>query len=570
MLESVPLLSLMVWTPAVAAVVVALLPERLKAGRAAVGWAGMVVSLAIFGVVAWRFEPGVADFQFVEDFAWAPAIGSRYVLGIDGISLWMAGLTVLLFPLSVLATLHTLKEGERAYLALLLVLETAILGAFLALDLLVFFVFWEAVLVPMYFLIAGWGSERRTYAAIKFFLYTMAGSAFLLVGIVYLAVAHSTATGVSTFDLRLLESTPLDRTTQVALFGAFALGFAVKVPVFPLHTWLPDAHTEAPTAGSVILAGVLLKLGVYGFLRFSMPLFPEGARAFLPLLVALGLVGIVYGAVVAAVQKDLKRLVAYSSVSHLGFSVVGIFVLTLQGSQGGLLQMFNHGVSTGALFLLVGMIYERLHTRRIEEMGGIWSVMPVYGGLFLFTALASIGLPGLGGFVGEFLVLAGSFLRSPWVAATAGLGVVLSAVYLLWAYQRAFTGEVSAKVRSHAGDLSWREVAAVLPLAALMLGVGLFPGPFVDRSEASLRKVVDVVAARTDLERPDLSHFSGTSRGSAAELGEPVGTSSLPDEHEKADLQGRGSAAQSLSGSENGGQAPSGSGAGEAEGEDRS
>ncbi len=503
-LQGFPLLSILVWAPAAGAVVVALLPNDLKVARRVAAWIAMAVAAGAFVIVALGFEKGTADFQFVEDFAWAPALSSRYILGVDGISLLMVGLTVVLFPISVLATLKSITDGERAYLALLLALETAILGAFLALDLLVFFIFWEAVLVPMYFIIANWGSDRRTYAAVKFFLYTMLGSAFLLVGIIYLAVLNSRNTGLFTFDVRLLQGAQLSRFTQTALFAAFGAGFAVKVPVFPFHTWLPDAHTEAPTAGSVILAGVLLKLGVYGFLRFSLPLFPEGASALMPLFIVLGLIGIVYGGVVSIVQKDLKRLVAYSSVAHLGFAVVGIFVLTVQGSQGGMLQMFNHGVSTGALFLLVGMIYDRLHTRRIEDMGGIWSVMPVYGGLFLITALASIGLPGLGGFVGEFLVLTGSYLRNPWVAAVAGFGVVLSAVYLLWAFQRAFTGERGSKVHPGTKDIGAREVVAVLPLIALMFFVGLYPKPLIERSEPSLRKVLDTVSIQADIDRPDL------------------------------------------------------------------
>lgn len=512
-----PLLSLLVWAPAAGALLIAVFPEEWRAARRVVALAAMGVSLMAFAWVALTFEKGTGEFQFVEDFSWAPALSSRYILGIDGISLLMVGLTVVLFPVSVLATVDSVREGERAYLALLLVLETAILGAFLALDLLVFFIFWEAVLVPMYFLIAGWGAERRTYAAVKFFLYTMLGSAFLLVGIVYLAVVNAQNTGALTFDVRLLGGAQLDRVTQVALFAAFGAGFAVKIPVFPFHTWLPDAHTEAPTAGSVILAGVLLKLGVYGFLRFSLPLFPEGAKELLPLLVVLGLVGIVYGAVVSTVQKDLKRLVAYSSVSHLGFSVVGVFVLTLQGSQGGLLQMFNHGVSTGALFLLVGMVYDRLHTRRIEDMGGIWTAMPIYAGLFLLTVLASIGVPGLGGFVGEFLVLAGSFLRDPLVAAVAGLGVILSAVYLLWAYQRVFTGERGPRVDPQVRDIGLREIVVMAPLVALMFFVGLYPKPLIERSEPSLRKVVDVVSLQADVSRPDLEVPYGISQEAAGD-----------------------------------------------------
>lgn len=500
--ERLPLMSVMVWAPLLGAVVVAALPTRARSLQRLAAWVGMGTAALAFGAVAALFVKGEPGFQLIEDYSWIGSFGARYLLGIDGVSLLMTGLTVVLFPVCLWGTADSIKQGEKWYLFLLLLLETSILGAFSALDLLLFFVFWEAVLVPMYFLIAGWGSERRAYAAVKFFLYTMAGSAFLLVGIVYLAATYYAQTGSLSFDLRVLESTSIPKDVQVWLFGAFAAGFAVKVPVFPLHTWLPDAHTEAPTAGSVILAGVLLKLGVYGFLRYAIPLFPEGARRWLPVMVVLGLIGIVYGAAVSIVQTDLKRLIAYSSVSHLGFSVVGVFAATLQSAQGGVLQMLNHGVSTGALFLLFGMVYDRLHTRRIADLGGLWSKMPRLGGLFLVAALASIGLPGLGGFVGEFLVIVGGYLKAPWIAAIAASGMVLSAVYMLWAFQRCFLGPPSSSVEQ-ARDVGARQVVAAVPLVALMVIVGLAPKPFLDATAPSVSRVVSALGpAEVDSMRP--------------------------------------------------------------------
>ncbi|MBU1865260.1 MAG: NADH-quinone oxidoreductase subunit M, partial [Actinobacteria bacterium] len=427
-----PILTTLIVLPMAAGIAVLLLPRRRPELALPVAIASSLLPL---GAALWmlvQFETGVGGFQFVEDVSWYQPWGISYHLGVDGISLLLVVLTALLFPISLLAS-TSIKDRVHGYAASMLFLEAGIIGVFLALDLVVFFVFWEVMLVPMYFIIGVWGGERRVYAAIKFFLFTAFGSALMLAGILSLAFLARDQLGAPTFDFVKLLDVDLARTAQFWLFAAFGLSFAIKVPLFPLHTWLPDAHVEAPTAGSVILAGVLLKMGTYGLIRFNLTLFPEATVGLVPVLATLAVIGIVYGAVVAIVQKDIKRLVAYSSVSHLGFVVLGIFALTVQGLQGGVIQMVNHGLTTGALFLLVGMIYERRHTREISQFGGLGSVMPIYAGVFLFTAFASIGLPGLNGFVGEFYILMGSFLTLPVWAIIAATGVVLAAVYLLWA-----------------------------------------------------------------------------------------------------------------------------------------
>jgi NADH-quinone oxidoreductase subunit M len=426
--------------------------------------------------------------------------GVSWHLGVDGISLFLVALTALLFPIALAAS-TAITDRVRQYAASMLFLEAGIIGVFLALDLLVFFAFWEVMLVPMYFIIGIWGGERRIHAAVKFFIYTALGSALMLAGIIFLGVLGGD--GAATFDFTELLGADLSRTAQFWLFAAFGLSFAIKVPVFPFHTWLPDAHVEAPTAGSVILAGVLLKLGAYGLLRFNLTLFPEASVDLVPVLAVLAVIGILYGAVVAIVQTDIKRLVAYSSVSHLGFVVLGIFALTAQGLQGGVIQMVNHGLTTGALFLLVGMIYERRHTREISEFGGLARVMPVFAGLFLFTAFASIGLPGLNGFVGEFLVLLGSYLSLPVHAVLAAVGVVLAAVYLLWAYQRVFTGEVTKEENRVLRDLGMREVAILAPIVVLIIGLGVYPKPALERIEPSVQSVLDRIEQVTDYEVPE-------------------------------------------------------------------
>jgi NADH-quinone oxidoreductase subunit M len=449
-------------------------------------WWALLVSVATFAssvVLLARFDPAVAGFQLVEEASWVGPLNLRYALGVDGISLFMVLLTTFLMPVAILASWKVDRQVPY-FMAALLVLETAMLGTFLALDLLLFFVFFEAMLFPMYLVIGIWGSGRRVYAAVKFFLYTMAGSALLLVAILFLYARSGTVLGEPTFDLRRLAELDLPAVTARLLFLAFFLAFAVKVPLFPLHTWLPDAHTEAPTAGSVILAGVLLKIGAYGLIRFNLFLFPDASRYFRTLVSVLAVIGIVYGAVVALMQTDLKRLVAYSSVSHLGFVVLGIFAGTLQGMSGGVIQMVNHGLSTGALFLVVGMLYERTHTREIGRLGGLSVPVPVLAGFFLVVALSSLGLPGLNGFVGEFLILLGTFDAGRVLAVIGAAGIVLSAMYLLWAYQRTMQGEVRPEL-APTPDLTSREYAVLVPVVVAIVAIGIYPKPLLDRIEPS-------------------------------------------------------------------------------------
>jgi NADH-quinone oxidoreductase subunit M len=456
-------------------------------------------ALATFGAAVWllfAFEIGEAGFQFEEQAVWSSDWGVGWHLGVDGISLLLVVLTALLFPIALLAS-TSITHRVRQYAAAMLFLEAGIIGVFVALDLLVFFIFWEVMLVPMYFIIGIWGGERRVHAAVKFFLYTAFGSALMFAAILWMGFS------ASSFDFVALLDAEFTRTAQFWMFAAFGLSFAIKVPVFPFHTWLPDAHVEAPTAGSVILAGVLLKLGAYGLLRFNLTLFPEAAVELVPVLATLAVIGILYGAVVAIVQPDIKRLVAYSSVSHLGFVVLGIFALTTQGLQGGVIQMVNHGLTTGLLFLLVGMIYERRHTREIAAFGGLASVMPLFAGAFLFTAFASIGLPGLNGFVGEFFVLIGAYLSLPGYAIAAAFGVVLAAVYLLWAYQRMFTGEITDEANRTLTDLNLREKIILAPLVALVVFLGVYPKPALDIIEPSVDHVLERIEATTDYVVPE-------------------------------------------------------------------
>ncbi|MGA2262071.1 MAG: NADH-quinone oxidoreductase subunit M, partial [Acidobacteriota bacterium] len=429
--------------------------------------------------------------QFEESVAWIEGGVIQHHLGIDGISLFLILLTTFLTPLAILSSWRAVSQRVKPYMICMLFLETGMLGVFSALDLVLFYVFWEVMLIPMYFLIGVWGGERRIYAAVKFILYTMVGSLLMLVAILYLFYLN----GATTFDLPQIShnlaagSIRIKTSEEFWLFMAFLLAFAIKVPLFPFHTWLPDAHVEAPTAGSVILAGVLLKMGTYGLLRFCLPLFPTAAVTVAPYLSVLALIGIVYGALVAMVQPDLKKLVAYSSVSHMGLVVLGIFAFTQQGLQGSTLQMLNHGLSTGALFLLVGMLYERRHTRLISDFGGVAHRSPVLAALFLVVTLSSIGLPGLNGFVGEVLILAGTFVTNWVYAAIAATGMILGAVYMLWMYQRVFLGKVTHSANLEMKDIDIREKLLLVPILLMMLWIGVYSTPFLHRMDASLQLV---------------------------------------------------------------------------------
>jgi len=482
-------LTAVVFLPLLGAFVAMLLPSDDRAQR----HFGLGVSLVTFvvslGLLA-GFQAGEAGMQRVTSVPWIEKFGISYHIGVDGLSLLMVLLTTLLVPLCMLSAYGSITRRVREFVIAMLALETGILGAFVALDLFLFYVFWELMLIPMYLLIGVWGSERRIYAAIKFVLFTMVGSVLMLVAIIYLHVQHQKLAGTPTFDLVELSKVALPERAQLLCFGAFALAFAIKVPLFPFHTWLPDAHVEAPTAGSVILAGVLLKLGVYGLMRFAFPLFPVGAVQLGPWLAVLAVVGIVYGALVAYDQKDMKRLIAYSSVSHMGFCVLGLCALTVPGLSGSVFQMVSHGLATGGLFLAVGVLYERRHTRLLDDFGGLFARMPVFGGILLVIVLASVGLPGLSGFVGEFLVLVGTFqgdvrmlVVPKWLAAIAGTGVIGGAVYLLWMFQRAMLGPLSNPKNRDLPDLRPREIAMFLPLVVLMVVLGVYPKPALERIE---------------------------------------------------------------------------------------
>ena len=499
-----PILTTIVLLPVLAALAVALVPSARHEAVRSIGLLASV-SVAVFTVVlAMDFDTHDAGFQFVSEHSWIGAFGVSWKLGVDGISLWLVVLTGVLFPVAFAGPV--VRDRVKPYTAWLLLLEAGCLGSFLALDLFLFFLFFESVLIPMYFIISGWGSARRDYASIKFFLYTLAGSAFLLVGIVSVAVLHQRNTGVLTFDLQTLaDESELATNTARWLFAAFAVAFAVKVPLFPVHTWLPDAHTEAPTAGSVILAGVLLKLGTYGLLRFGIYLFPQAAVDLAPVLLTLAVIGMTYGAVVATMQGDLKRLVAYSSVAHLGFIVLGTFALTGDALRGGVLQMVNHGLSTGALFLLVGMIYERRHTRQISELGGLQGPAPMLAAVFTVVMLSSIAVPGLNGFVGEFLILTGSFITRRWWAVAGTFGVVIAALYLLWAYQRVFHGTAEGD-NATMPDLTWRERGVLAPLLIMIVGLGVYPAPVLDRIGPSVDRLLDHVEEHSDYARPAAVH----------------------------------------------------------------
>src|SRR5438552_2286366 len=463
----------------------------------------LVVSVLVFAetLLLWsRFNASSADFQFIERAAWIPDFGSRYFVGVDGISLLLLVLTGFLTPLALLGSWESIHKHTRAFCMFVLVLESAMMGVFVSLDLFLFYVFWDAMLIPMYFLIGIWGYDRRIYAAVKFILYTMAGSVLMLVAILGLAYLHNSTGAGYSFDLRKLYELRVPPTLQFWFFLAFALAFAIKVPLFPFHTWLPDAHVEAPTAGSVILAGVLLKMGTYGLVRFAFPLFPDAASFFAPWLATLAVIGIVYGALVAMVQPDMKKLVAYSSVSHLGFVVLGIAAMNVQGVQGAVYQMLNHGVSTGGLFLIVGMLSDRRHTRLIAEYGGLKRVVPHLVAAFFIVTLSSIGLPGLNGFVGEFLILLGAFKWDPRYAAFAATGVILSATYMLWVFQRVNYGPVTNEKNAALPDLVLREWVILVPIVAIPVVMGVVPNLFLRPIEPSVNRMLSHVRQRSGQE----------------------------------------------------------------------
>ncbi len=517
-----PFLTVLVLAPAVGAVVVALVPSRRVPSwfHEALGIVATAVTLAVAVAVAVRFKKNDGGYQMTSVHVWAKSLGIHWSLGIDGISLFLVLMAVVLFPIALLGA--RAKRDPRGFVAWVLLLEAACLGSFLSLDLVFFFLFFELTLVPTYFIIGGWGYARRGFAAIKFFVYTFVGSAFLLVGIVSVAFIHRAQTGVLTFELPALVHTHLSGTEGVLLFIAFTAAFAVKAPVFPFHTWSPDAYAEAPTTGSILLAGVMAKLGTYGIIRFDLNLFPEACHTLAPILLTLGVIGILYGAVVACAQRDLKRLVAYSSLAHLGFIVLGTFALTTQGVSGGVLQMLNHGLVIAALFLLIGWIAERRGSWKITHLRGLQLSAPVMAGIFTLVMLASIGVPGLNGFVGEFLVLSGTFIVHRWWALAALVGVILAALYLLWAYQQVFHGTPDEENRT-TRDLGWSERLVIAPLLILIVFLGVYPKPVLDRITPSVNRLVAHVEQVTHTHQPGVA----TTRYASVTAGSPTHAAAL-------------------------------------------
>jgi len=489
----IPILSLLIIIPLAGIGLIAMIPPANKPAIRfiALGTAGL--NLLLCFTLVFGFDATTYKMQFTESVAWIPEIGVTYALGIDGMSLLLLLLTTFVALISVVCSWSAVEERVKGYMICLLLMESGMIGVFVSLDLVLFFLFWEIGLIPMYFLIGIWGGERKLYATLKFFLYTIFGSVFMLVGIMALYFAHGNMTGEYTFSLLKLYEVNYPYHLQWWVFLAFFLGFAIKVPVFPFHTWLPDAHVEAPTAGSVILAGVLLKMGTYAFLRFNLPLLPSASIAFTPFILILAVVGIIYGALLALAQQDIKKLVAYSSVSHLGFVMAGIFAMNQQGIDGGILQMINHGISTGALFLIVGMMYERRHTRRIEEFGGLARVMPVFAAFAMVVVFSSIGLPGTNGFIGEILILIGVFKANRLAAVLAASGIILAAVYMLWMYQRVIFGRITHPANERLKDLNRREIVTLVSIILLILWIGIYPKPFLRLTSAGTSHLVATV-----------------------------------------------------------------------------
>ena len=490
---NMPILTFLIFLPILGTIIISMISEKRKG----------VIRSTTFGVTAinfiaslsllFGFDSSTHEMQFVEKVRWIPDIGVTYFLGIDGLSLLLLLLTTFIAMIAVLCSWSAINDRVKGYMACMLIMETGMIGVFVSLDMVLFFLFWEIGLVPMYFLIGIWGGERRLYATIKFFLYTLFGSIFMLVGILALYFAHGNITGNYTFDLLRLYEITYPYGLQWWVFLAFFLSFAIKVPVFPFHTWLPDAHVEAPTAGSVILAGVLLKMGTYAFLRFNLPLLPSASIAFAPFIFVLSVIGIIYGAFLAMAQQDIKKLVAYSSVSHLGFVMAGIFALNQQSIDGGILQMVNHGISTGALFLIVGIIYERRHTRRIDDFGGLAKVMPIFAAFVMVIVFSSIGLPGTNGFIGEVLILIGLFKANTAAAVLAALGIILGAAYMLWMSQRVLLGKITIPENRNLKDLNRREILILVPIVILVLWIGIYPKPFLKLTSAGTAHLIETV-----------------------------------------------------------------------------
>jgi len=482
-----PILSSVIFLPVIVAALMLLIP---RANEVAIKWIALIGTMATFVLsipLFINFDKTTADMQFREFHHWIPAFNVNYSLGVDGISVLFVLLSTLIAVTCVLVSWNSIKNKTKEFYISILLIEGAMIGVFCSLDFFLFYIFWEAMLIPMFLLIGVWGGPNRVYAAIKFFLYTLVGSVLMLVGIIvlYFKAGH-------TLDIHTLATQNYPFNLQLWLFWAFFAAFAVKVPMFPVHTWLPDAHTEAPTAGSVILAGILIKMGAYGFLRFSIPMFPDAAVAMTPAMLVLSVIAIIYGAVVCLAQTDLKRLIAYSSVSHMGFVTLGIFALNIQGLEGGILQMINHGVITGAMFLAIGIIYEQTHTRQISDYGGAATVVPIYAAFFLIFTLASIGLPGMNGFVGEFLIILGGFTAKKWAGVLAATGIIIGAGYMLWLYQRVFYQEVNPKI-SGLKDLNGRELLTLVPMALLVFWIGVYPNAFLSFMHVSVQGLMDRV-----------------------------------------------------------------------------
>ncbi|MBD3401360.1 NADH-quinone oxidoreductase subunit M [candidate division GN15 bacterium] len=497
----------LIFAPLVGAIILAFVPskqtETIKGVALIIAIITFILSLFVYA----QFDKLGAGMQLTVNVPWITSLGIHYHLGIDGISLLLIVLTTVLTILAILSSWRSITEGVKGFFVSMLILTSGMIGVFCALDLFLFYIFWEVMLIPMYFLIGIWGGPRRVYAAIKFVLFTMFGSLLMLVAILYLYFQYHSFAGVYTFDMLKLMQMPIAINPQHWLFVAFALAFAIKVPLWPFHTWLPDAHVQAPTAGSVILAGVLLKMGTYGFIRIAMPMFPDATATFVPYIAILSVIAIIYGALVSMVQKDIKSLVAFSSVSHMGFVMLGLFALNQEAVQGAVIQMINHGISTGALFLLVGMIYERRHTRLIAEFGGLGKVMPVFSAFFMIVMLSSIGLPFTNGFVGEFLILLGAFKANVWYGVFAATGVILAACYMLWMYQRVVFGKVTNPENEKLTDINWRERIILIPLVVLIFFIGIYPTPLFERTEPAVRQVIAHIEqtrqAKQDLERID-------------------------------------------------------------------